>query len=118
MSAKGYCFLAIIGISGFFVHLRWFSPYQALFIITLVWGSYNQLRIDKMADMGKNYRKASCKFQYGRSIWNDNKCWSSDEQRMALFCMENGDMLLSKFSQVNSEKVSRWAYIEDISCIR
>ena len=118
MSVKRYSFLAIIIVSLLFVHLRWLSPYQALFIVTFIWGAYNQLRIDKMADMVKNYKKASCKFQYGRSIWNNKQYWSSDEQRMALFCMENGDMLLSKFSQVNSEKVSRWAYIEDISCIR
>ena len=116
MSAKGYCFLVIILISAFFVNLRWFSPYQALFIVTFIWGTYNQLRIDKMAEQVKNYKKASCKFQNGRSIWN-NKCWSTDEQRMALFCMENGDVIVSRFSQVNSEKVTRWAYIEDIDCI-
>lgn len=117
MSVKGYSFLAIIIVSLLFVYLRWFSPYQALFIVTFIWGAYNQLRIDKMAEQVKNYKKASCKFQYGRSIWNNNKCWSSDEQRMALFCMKNGDVLVSRFSQVNSEKVNRWAYIEDIDCI-
>lgn len=57
MSAKGYCFLVIILISAFFVNLRWFSPYQALFIVTFIWGTYNQLRIDKMAEQVKIIKK-------------------------------------------------------------